>query len=173
MKLIGSPQETELSPNEPNLLKLIPQDGLLLNHLAANIINTKYLLLSLTQEKLDYRYAIDKWTIKEVVGHLIDMERTYTYRMFVIGRNDKTVLPGFDAHKYVKEANANSRDISDLLEELYFVRKSTIVLLNGLSEEAIMRSGNVAGQQVTVRGLAYHIAGHELHHVSVIKEKYL
>ncbi len=173
MKVIKPPQKSELSPNEPNLSILFPQDGLLLNHLSLNFQNTKAFLLSIPSEKLEYRYSDGKWTIKEIIAHLLDMERIYSYRMLMISRNSNAALPSFDDNKFVKESNANNRNINDLLEELYFLRESTIYLLNGLPDEALIRTGNVGGYEVSVRALAYHIAGHELHHVNVIKEKYL
>jgi hypothetical protein len=105
--------------------------------------------------------------------HLIDMERIYSYRALRFARNDQTILPGFDADKYILHSGANERDISDLLNEFEAVRHSTIALLNGFAGEALLRTGVMNGHPVSVRALAYHIAGHELHHVDVIKDRYL
>jgi uncharacterized damage-inducible protein DinB len=173
MKIIKKPDEKEFPANEPMLAKLVPDDGLLLNHLMANLETTKEFILSLPEDKLMYRYAEDKWTIKEVLMHMIDMERIYTYRALRFARNDQTVLPGFDDDHYIYFSGANDRDISGLLEEFAAVRHSTIMLLNGLTDDALLRSGIINGDLVSVGALAYHIAGHELHHINIIKERYL
>lgn len=173
MKIIKKPAEKEFPSNEPPLAKLIPGDGLLLNHLMTNLEATKEFILSLPEDKLMYRYAKDKWTIKEVLMHIVDMERIYAYRALRFARNDQTVLPGFDADLYIFFSGANDRDIAGLLEEFAAVRHSTIMLLNGLPDEALLRSGIINGNLVSVSALVYHIAGHELHHINIIKERYL
>ena len=172
MKIIAKPHSSEFQKNEPLFGDLIPGDGLLLNHLAANIQQTKSFVLSLPADKLLYRYVRDKWTIKEVIMHMIEMERIYSYRMLRFARNDRTILPGFKANDYILYSGANDRDVISLLEEFEAVRNSTIQLLGGLPEEAFLRSGIMNGHPVTVRALAYHIAGHELHHINIIKERY-
>jgi len=173
MKTIDKPRDDEYQSNEPMFGKLIPDDGLLLDHLASNFQRTKAFMLSLSADKLIYRYIKDKWTIKEIIMHMIDMERIYSYRMLCFARNDQTILPGFNDRDYVFNSGANDRDIKDLLEELEAVRNSTIALLKGLTNEALLRSGVMNGHPVSVRALAYHIAGHEIHHMNIIKERYL
>ena len=172
MKIINKPADNEFQANEPILAHLIPDDGLLLKYLALNLETTKAFIRSLPEDKLLFRYAEGKWTIKEVLIHLIDMERIYMYRALRFARNDQTVLPGFDADNYVLLSGANEREITDLLEEFTNVRHATISFLNGLTEDALLLSGSMNGNEVSVRALAYHIAGHELHHVSIIKERY-
>jgi uncharacterized damage-inducible protein DinB len=173
MKIITKPPDKEFQPNEEIYAKAVPDDGFLVEHLLSNLNATKEFILSIPVNRLLHRYAEGKWTIKEIVMHLIDMERIYSYRMLRFGRNDQTILPGFDAEKYVLSSDANERHISDLLNEFEAVRYSTIALLNGFTDEALLRTGVMNGHAVSVRALAYHIAGHELHHVSVIKERYL
>lgn len=173
MKKIEKPGDNEFQANEPMLANLIPNDGLLLSHLAANTQKTKSFVLSIPENKLMYRYAGNKWTIKEVLTHLIDMEHIYCYRMLRFSRNDQTILSGFNADEYVLYSDGNSRNALELISEFEAVRNATIFLLNGLTQEALLRSGNVNGYPVTVRALAYHIAGHELHHIAIIKERYL
>lgn len=173
MKIIDKPNLNEFQANESLLANLIPGDGLLLKYLNTNIETTTAFISSLPQDRLKHRYAQGKWTIKEILMHLIEMERVYTYRILRFARNDQTVLPGFDADQYILNSKANDREIETLLEELNSVRKATICLLNGLPEESFLRSGSVNGNLVSVRALAYHIAGHELHHVNIIKERYL
>jgi uncharacterized damage-inducible protein DinB len=173
MKIIKKPVDKEFQANEPMFAKLIPDDGLLLKYLMTNLETTKVFILSLPGNKLMYRYAEGKWTIKEVIMHLIDMERIYTYRALRFARNDQTVLPGFDSDQYISFSGANDRYISGLLDELAAVRHSTIKLLNGLTDDALLRSGIMNGNPVSVGALMYHIAGHELHHINIIKERYL
>lgn len=174
MKLIKKPNDEEFHPNEPVMVAhLIPDDGLLLEHMITNLKSTKEFILSLSEDKLMYRYAKDKWTIKEVLIHLIDMEHIYTYRALRFARNDKTVLPGFDDNHFVYNSGANDRDILSLLNELEAVRYSTIAMVEGFDENALMRFGTVNGKLVSVRALIYHLAGHELHHIKIINERYL
>ncbi len=173
MKIIKKPNNKEYHANELRLADLIPNDGFLMEHLANDLVKTKKFILSLPEDKLLYRYAEGKWSIKEVIIHLIDMERIYTYRALRFARNDKTILPGFDDNEYVKHSGANNRDISALLKELEAVRHSTIVMIEGLEEEAFIRSGIINGKSVSARALLYHIAGHELHHMKIIRERYL
>lgn len=101
------------------------------------------------------------------------MERIYDYRMLRFARNDQTVLPGFSAEEYVFYSNASDREIADLLDELEAVRHATIMLLNGLTDEALLRFGIMNDHPVSVRALAYHFAAHELHHIEIIKGRYL
>ena len=133
----------------------------------------KDLVLSLPSEKLSYRYEKGKWTIKEILVHIIDDERIYAYRAMCFARNEKTELPGFEQDDYVRYSGANERAITNILDEYEAVRYSTIALLNGLPDEAFLRSGIANNNRSTVRALANHIAGHELHHVNIIKERYL
>lgn len=173
MKIIEKPDSEEYLFNEPMLAKLIPDDGLLLQHMGNNFKSTKAFLLSIPENKINYRYAKGKWTIKEVIIHLIDMERIYAYRALRFARNDRTALPGFDGDDYVINSNANDRTIESLLNELEAIRRSTILMVESFDIISLLRSGNIEGQRVSVRALIYHIAGHELHHMEVIKEKYL
>jgi len=173
MKTITKPPDKEFQANEVIYAKAIPNDGLLVDHLLSNFKATKNFILSIPVDKLLLRYAENKWTIKEVVMHLIDMERIYSYRMLRFARNDQTILPGFDAEKYVLYSGANERAISDLLNELEAVRYSTIALLEGFADQSLLRTGIMNGHPVSVRALAYHIAGHELHHIRVINDRYL
>jgi hypothetical protein len=173
MKRIAKPADSEFQPNEPLYATLLPDDDLLLKHLQENIIHTKDFVSSLPKDKLNFRYSEGKWTIKEVLVHLMDMERIYAYRALRFARNDKTTLPGFDHQDYVCFSGIATRGISDILIEYEAVRNATVALLNGLTDEALLRFGSVNGNSVSVRALAYHIGGHELHHVNIIKERYL
>ena len=120
-----------------------------------------------------YRYAPDKWTIKEIVGHLSDDERIFSYRLLCVARNDRRYLPGFDEKHYATYGAFNARSYVNLLVELQAVRRSTIALIEGLPAAAWDRRSMVNGYSATARGLAFHLAGHELHHLRIIESKYL
>lgn len=119
------------------------------------------------------RYAPGKWTPKEILGHLIDDERIFTYRALCIARGDTHPLESFDENAYMAGANFEERPLRDLLREYAIVRAATIALFASLTDEAWLRRGTVAGYTASVRGLAFHIAGHELHHLAVLRERYL
>lgn len=173
MKLIEKPQEGEYPPYAIQYIRLLPDDGLLLNHLRDNLQATKALVRPLSAQTLAYRYAERKWTIKEIIGHIIDDERIYVYRALRFARNDHVELPGFDQDQYARYANSNERGIEDLLRELEAVRAATIAFFESVEGEAWSRIGVADGKTVSVRALAYHIAGHELHHLNIIKGRYL
>jgi uncharacterized damage-inducible protein DinB len=124
-------------------------------------------------DKFDYRYAEGKWTIKDIILHLIDAERIFAYRALRFARNDKTELPGFDENNYVDEANANSRSIQDLLTELLVVRQSTLSLFKSFSEEQLLRIGTASNNPMSVRALGFVIIGHQNHHQKIFQERYL
>lgn len=130
-------------------------------------------LTGIPAEKWDYAYAPGKWSIKDVVQHVIDTERIFNYRALCIARGDKTPLPGFDENSYASAANANSRTKADLLLELSTVQKSTALLFASLNQEQLNASGVVNGNENFVRGIGYIIAGHALHHLQVIENRYL
>lgn len=119
------------------------------------------------------RYAPGKWTPKEILGHLIDDERIFAYRALCIARGDARPLESFDENVYVAGANFEERALDDLLREYAAVRAATIALFASLTDAAWLRRGTVAGYTASVRGLAFHIAGHELHHLAVLTERYL
>jgi len=173
MKKIEKPKQGEFAPYTIIYIGLLPDDGLVLNHLKDNLRSAKNFILSLPEEKLTYRYEEGKWTIKEILQHIIDDERIYAYRALRFARNDKTELPGFDQDEYAFESGANERDIKDILKEFRSVRKATISLFEGFDNDALTRAGMADGKVMSVRAAAYHIAGHEMRHMNIIKERYL
>ena len=118
-------------------------------------------------------YAPDKWTLKEVIGHLIDDERIFAYRALCVARGDRRPLPGFDEKEYVAATNFEARSMASLAAEYRAVREATVALFRALTMDEWLRRGIVNGYEASVRGLAFHIAGHELHHLRVIRERYL
>jgi hypothetical protein len=118
-------------------------------------------------------YAPGKWTIKEVVGHISDCERVFAYRALCFARNDSTPLPGFEQDDYVPFARSNERSLADLLNEFSLVRQSTIALYRSVPSEAWLMRGTANNHSVTVRGVGFQLAGHEGHHVNILRERYL
>ena len=153
-------------------IDLLPDDLQIINHLHDNLKSTIEFFRSFPQEKLATPHKTGEWTMKEILVHIIDDERIYCYRALRFARNDSTVLPGFEQEEYVPYSQANERDLEDILEEFSTVRMATISFFNSLSPEALTRKGIGSGNIMSVRAAAYHIAGHELHHLNSIKENY-
>jgi uncharacterized damage-inducible protein DinB len=173
MRLIPKPEPTEYALYVISYISLLPDDGRILEHLEDNLNATTEFMRSLSEEKLTYRYAEGKWTIKEILAHLIDDERIYAYRALRFARNDRTELPGFEQDDYALECGANERPLEELLGEFAVVRKSTIALFNSFPDHVLTRSGVASGNVMSVRAIAYHLAGHERRHLNTIKERYL
>jgi uncharacterized damage-inducible protein DinB len=172
MKKIQKPGEGEYAPYASMYIDLLPDDGLVLQHLLDNLKLTKDLALSQSEDRLTHRSAPAEWTIKEILAHIIDDERIYTYRALRFARGDTTELPGFDQDAYAAASGANERSIEDILEELTAVRMATIAFFHSLEEEVFTRSGVSNGHRMSVRAAVYHIAGHELHHLNELQKNY-
>ena len=134
---------------------------------------TLSLLAGIPPEQADHRYAPEKWSIKEVVGHVIDTERTFAYRALCFARKDPAQLPSFEQDQYAEFSNAADRPLPDLADELRVVRKSHVVLFKSFDEASWTRKGVASGFEFSVRALPYIIAGHEIHHRQVLEERYL
>lgn len=128
---------------------------------------------SIPEERWDHRYAVGKWTLKESIIHLLDTERIFTYRALRIARNDGTPLPGFEQDDYVAYYNADKRSPASIIQEYKAVRTATLELFRNLTDEDLLRTGTAGNMPISVRALAYMIAGHERHHIVLTKEKYL
>lgn len=124
-------------------------------------------------EKADDAYAPGKWTIKELVGHMIDTERIMVFRLLSFARGDKNKLPGFEEDEYVANAHFKDRSLFSFSEEFALLRKSNLYLIKSLNEEELNKSGNANGNQISVKALVYILAGHIIHHTRIIKERYL
>lgn len=118
-------------------------------------------------------YAPGKWSVKQVLGHLADDERIFAYRALCVARGDSRPLPGFDENDYAAAAGFENRSLADLLADFEAVRHASVTLFRGLDREAWLRRGTVNGYSASPRGLAFHIAGHELHHLRILRERYL
>jgi DinB superfamily len=169
---IARPQADEYVPYYHKYVSLVP-DGDLVEILRSQIGDTTSLLRSVAEERASYRYAPGKWSIKEVVGHLSDVERIMTHRALRIARADTTPLPGFDENAYVPAGNFESRSLASLTNELAKVRGATIAFFETLEPDAAARRGTANNNPISARALAYSVAGHELHHVRLLRERYL
>lgn len=174
MRLIPKPFPGEYPAPAEMYMKLLPDDGMILKHLKDNFESTREFIDALPAEKLLHRYKSNKWSIKEILVHIIDDERIYAYRALRFARNEQQGLIGFDQDAYAFYSGANERTIRSIFDEFGSVRQSTISLFENLPEDSLLRKGKGAGsfEGATVRAMAYHIAGHELHHLNFIKRHY-
>ena len=173
IKHIEFPSHNEYPSYAEMYMKLVKKDGSLIEQLKSSLDRTKSLINNLSSEELDYRYEKNKWSIKEVLVHIIDDERIYGYRALSFARNDKTNLPGFEQEDYNLNSDASKRTIENIMEEYEALRLSTITLFNGLSDKSLKRMGIANGNQASARALVYHILGHDLHHIKIIENLYL
>ena len=157
--------------SEPYIAKV--PNGDLIKIMQATHRETQAYIGALTDEQVQYRYAEGKWSIKEIIGHLSDAERIFAYRALRFARKDTTDLSGFDENVYVPASNAHNRSIFELLAEFTVVRAATLALLSSFTDEMLLQRGTANGKAVSVRALAYIICGHEMHHLAVIKERYI
>lgn len=166
------PDPTEFSPYYAGYIARVP-DGDVVATLAAQVADTVALVRSLPEEKGAHRYGEGKWSIRQVLGHMADTERIMAYRALRVARGDATPLAGFDENAFVANARFDARTLESLAEDLALVRRATFSLLMPLSDEELVRGGSANGAPVTARALAWIIAGHERHHVAVLRERYL
>lgn len=128
---------------------------------------------NIPMDKFDYRYAEGKWTIKDIIQHIIDTERIFSYRALRISRNDQTPLPGFEENSYVEHTNANDRSIQQLLTEMAAVRQSTLLLFKSFTQEQLQLIGTASDHPISVRAIGFIIIGHQKHHQRIFQERYL
>ncbi|AXT60611.1 DinB family protein [Aquimarina sp. AD10] len=171
--LITFPDSTEYPSYAEMYMNYVKRDGTLIRQFEDNLESTKKFISELRKESLDVKYRPDKWTLKEVLVHIIDDERIYAYRALCFARNDKTCFPGFEETEYAKHSDAHLRSLNSIIEEYVAVRKATITLFKGFSERALLRIGRANENNTSVRALGYHIVGHELHHIQIIRDRYL
>ena len=129
-------------------------------------------LKSIPLNKLEYRYAEDKWTIKEIIQHLMDTERIFAYRALRIARKDQTPLPGFEQDDYILPSLSNNRSIEALINEFKAIKLSTVALFDSFSDEMLLSLGTASNSSISVRAIGFIIMGHEIHHCNIIKERY-
>jgi hypothetical protein len=166
------PQANEYASYYEKYVSLVP-DGDILEILNEQITATQKIFGEISEEKSKFRYAEGKWSVRELLGHIIDTERVFAYRALRFSRNDKTALPGFEQDDFVPNSNHHNVLLKDLLEEFVFVRKSNIKLFSTFTKEMWSRIGTASENKMSVLALAYNLAGHVIHHSKVVKEKYL
>ena len=169
---IPRPDATEYAPYYGTYVGKVP-DGDLLELLERQRRETQNLLAGLSDTQALHRYAPGKWSIKEVVGHLMDSERVFCYRALRFARADEKPLQGIDEKAWVPAGSFDARPLADLAAELEAVRRATIALFGGFDAAALARKGTANNNEVTVRALAWIVAGHERHHVAILRERYL
>lgn len=131
------------------------------------------LLVTIPEEKGTHRYAEGKWTVKEVLNHMMDAERVFAYRALRFARNDQTLLHPFDENEYAGQANAHGRTIYKLAREMQWLRETTLDLYTSFTPEMLAREGTASNKKISVLNLGYIIAGHDLHHRKILTERYL
>jgi hypothetical protein len=164
------PESNEYAPYYDKYISLVPEGDILV--ILEKQLPATLALLSRPESDGDFRYAPGKWSVKESLGHVIDAERVFSYRALRISRNDKTPLAGFEQDDYVKYGPFGHCTLASLVDEFALVRKATVALFRALDDAAWTRRGVASNNEVTVRALAYMIAGHELHHRRIFQEKY-
>ena len=172
MRIIHKPKKGDYPEYAEKYMKLLPEDGLVLLHLKETLFMVKKLIYAFPTRKLSQPYEKGKWSVKKMLVHIIDDERIYAYRALRFARNEKLGLIGFDQDAYAFYSEADERELDNIFEEYEAVRHATITLFNGLPENALDRMGHGTGtaHDATPRALLYHIAGHELHHINMIKK---
>ncbi len=168
---IGRPEPGKYAPYHAGYISEVVGDDIL------TILDTQrrqmlILLSGCGEEEGQFRYAPDKWSVKEVLGHVCDTERIFAYRALRISRGDRTPLPGFEQDDYVRNAPFASRPLAEVIEDYIAVRRATLTLFRNLDQAAWLRRGIVNNNELTVRALAYITAGHEMHHKKILEEKY-
>ena len=166
------PDATEYAPFFHGYISGVPEGDVLtlLRDSRREIVDT---LAAVPESRGGFRYAEGKWSIREVIGHLSDAERIFSYRALRIARGDATPLPPFDENTYVPTANSEARTMASLLTEFSIARESSALLFESLAEDAWVRRGTVSGKEISVRAIAYIMVGHPLHHLRILRERYL
>jgi hypothetical protein len=169
----GKPDTSEYASYYQRYIDLAIAEEDIVGALDAQAHETAALLAGLTEAQAAHRYAPDKWSVKQIDGHILDGERIFAYRVLAIARGETQALPGFDQDPYVANGGADDRSISDLAEELATVRKGNVMMMRAFTEDAWRRMGIASDNPVSPRALAYGMLGHERHHVRSLRERYL
>ena len=171
---IERPQAAEYNPRFHAEISMVPDTGDFAELIRQNGTDTaRFMLEEFGESAASVRYAPEKWTAREVIGHLSDVERVLSYRALRFARGDTTALPGFDENAYVPAADFEQRSLKSVVDEFLAIRWSTAALVDSLTDETAARGGGLASGTMTVRALLYLIAGHELHHRALLRERYL
>ncbi len=163
----------EFDPYYGRYISKLPETASLIKGFEKGKAEVIHFFQSIPEDRLSYRYADDKWIIKEILQHLIDTERIFIYRCFRIARNDKTELAGYNQNIYISPSGASNKSIKDLINEFTNTRTASVALLSSLRDDDLKNIGNANGGAMSARAAAFTIIGHDIWHMDVIKEKYL
>jgi hypothetical protein len=166
------PTATEYAPFYETYVKLVP-DIELMDAFTQSFIITDQIWEKILESKADYQYAANKWTITQVVQHIIDTERIFTFRALCFARGEQQPIFGFDENTYADQATVTHRKLQDIQAEWFFLRQSTTHLFGSFNEEMLQKKGIANGNMISVNALGYIIIGHSLHHFNILKERYL
>lgn len=172
MEKVTGLNSNEYVPYQKMYLDLVEEVGVI-EQLKTSLSELETFFNTLPDEKLNFTYEKGKWTIKELLLHIIDTERIFQYRALRFAREDKTELPGFSENEYVAAVDVSKRTLTSLLNEYRVVRLSTISLFETFSNEELLRIGIASGFTTSVRAIAYLLIGHQRHHINIIKQRYL
>jgi hypothetical protein len=171
---IPAPAKNEYAEYYDSYIKLVNSNPAnLLRDMQGQVLTMQSILGEVPEGQENFAYAAGKWTIKQVIGHIVDTERIMAYRVLRFARNDKKELQGFEENDYVKYGGFEKRNLFDLAHEFGVVRESNLVMFKGFDEEALVRTGIANGKEVSVRALIYIMAGHSIHHLNVLRQRYL
>jgi uncharacterized damage-inducible protein DinB len=169
---MNRPEISEFDPYYNTYVSLVNGDQVI-ETLGAQPAELRSIFRAMPDAKGSYAYAEGKWTIKELLSHLIDAERIFAYRILRISRGDKTPIEGFEQDGYIENSNANNRTLADLLEEFELQRRSNMNMIRNLSDDSIRRIGTANEKTISVRALVYIMAGHVQHHINILRDRYL
>ena len=166
------PDPSEYDPYYERYISLVA-DNDIIDTLASQPTRLNDLLTAMPEEKGSFSYADGKWSIKELLGHLIDGERMFAYRLLRISRGDETPIEGFEQDGYIENAYSNARSFGDILEEFSLLRRANMIFFKNLTDDAWARVGTANNVKISVRALVYIMAGHVEHHLAILRERYL
>ena len=173
MKNLTTPKPDEYADFYAGYIQRATARGDVLAALPKQIDEIKSALGNLTNEQALFRDAPKEWSIKEVMGHLNDVERVFSYRLLRVSRNDATPLPGFEQDDYVREAGFDNHPLQDLIQEFEYLRRANILAIHNMTDQAALRVGTASGHPVSARALIHMLVGHVDHHIESLNEKYL
>jgi hypothetical protein len=168
---MSRPENSEYDPYYERYISLVINDDIL-DTLASQPTKLSDLFIAMPEERGDFRYAEGKWSMKELLGHLIDGERIFAYRLLRISRADETPIEGFEQDGYIENAHSNRRSFGDLLEEFALLRRANMLYFNNMTDDAWARIGTANNTAISARALIYIMAGHIEHHLTVLRERY-
>lgn len=169
---MNRPDKTEFDPYYEHYVSLVENDDII-DRLGSQPTRLQDLLTGVPEERGTYAYADRKWSIKQLLGHLIDGERMFAYRLLRVSRDDQTPIEGFEQDGYIENANSNERSFAELFEEFSLLRRANMMLFSNMTPEAWDRVGTANNAKISARALVYIMAGHIEHHLAILKERYL